>query len=383
LKIFFVAIENRVFLGSAASLNLLGHQTLYIYPICKKESQIGVSKPVTITIELFGRHSTEIKRLNLSLPSIMFLNNKRLKHISHRLECLNFKPDAFVTEGARTFYLSFMLSKLFKVPCILYIQSIRGLKFPAFVIHNAQYKEIIKTPLSIFSHIFQSYLADFCMASEPFTASVLERFNSRIKTLQPTYATFPTKKSRLTKILPNFPPYVLTILTVGRGIELTQLKIVLKIAKGLPKLKFIIVGTFKSDVEKIVLKYPDNVIFLGKIWDDNELRKLYQNAICVISPILLRAQSNRFFEALYYGKALITTSNCTFFYKGLISGKHIIIEDEFDKYIDHIRKIAYDRDFKVMLEHGAEDFFETTFSPIKHAKRLETLLFQIIHGSKQ
>jgi len=337
---------------------------------------------------LFEGLKVKLTGLQWILHSKNTLSRMWALELKELLSRMGFKPDIVVTRGAANFYVGFFISKFFKTPLVLHIASIRGLKFPAFVIYKKQYSELIRAPLSITHHILQCNVANATILSEWFTYSVLRKFTCKpLFVIEPTFALrMSSDKVKSDNIQIPSKPYALSLIsgyriTSNEALETEQFKILLNIAAQVHDIPFVVVGVSPEEAITVQKRIPENVIFTGRINDDNLLRYIYENACVVVNPILLRSQSNRFLEALFYGKTIITTSLCTSFYKGLRNLNHVIIEDDFARYPYWIRKLFKNSRMRQKIEKGASQYFSLIFSPIRHGKLFHRVLEWVLESS--
>lgn len=121
-------------------------------------------------------------------------------------------------------------------------------------------------------------------------------------------------------------PYVLTTISLGGGkfaslIELYYFKLVILLAKFLPELNFIVVGSSMVDVRQIdnTLNFPENLHVIGRVYGTS-YRQLLLNATAVLAFILLPGNSNRVMESIAYGKPTIVSKIAQVCHPGL---KHL------------------------------------------------------------
>lgn len=103
------------------------------------------------------------------------------------------------------------------------------------------------------------------------------------------------------------PPRVFTILFVGRLIKKKGVRLVIKLAATLPKIRFQIIGT--GPEAHYIINHPQpNLEFIGKI-ENLQLPKFYQQASLLIQPALYPEGFSRvFLEALSSGLPVIASN---------------------------------------------------------------------------
>ncbi|NHV11964.1 MAG: glycosyltransferase family 4 protein [Candidatus Verstraetearchaeota archaeon] len=381
----YVGNEHLTSFGTLASLSLLKDQVLFLDVNYSKvkEKEDYLIKQMQLNVALSNGLVVRLNGLTCYLGSKTLPSRTIMSKLYNVLLSLNFRPDIVVTRSARTFYVGLFLSKIFKVPLVLHVASIRGLKFPAFITYNKQYSELFRAPLSVIHHVFQSYISDATIFSERFSYETFKKMVYKpLFVVESVFAQYiePISKE-LNYSIPISKQYALSINSGRRGVDPTQLKILIYIAKHVKEVNFVIVGISAKDAFDIIQKpLPDNLIFVGRM-SSSYLRPLYINASVVVNPILLKAQSNRFLEALFYRKAIITTSECTFFYKNLKHEQHVIIEDDFTNYPYWVRKIINDHELRHKLETGAGEYLAKFLSPERHGRLFHFILEWVLQNN--
>jgi glycosyltransferase involved in cell wall biosynthesis len=125
-----------------------------------------------------------------------------------------------------------------------------------------------------------------------------------------------------------------------------------QVAKKIKDISFYVVGTARNDIPEFASKVPANLILIGKVSDDVLSSLLYQKADAVIVPSFKPGNSNRILEAMFYSKAILTTSVMCKYHLGLIRGVNVLAEDDFNKYPQLINALVYDNNLRRRLERN-------------------------------
>jgi len=369
-------------LGSAAALAIKGHNVVHIIysedlfqsftKIIQVEVHDGLPVPITqITIPVIRQETVggrKIRPLRIS-ASVLAL----LKDIS---------PEVIVTHP-ECWMVARSISKKLHVPLVFYSMNIRALVLFSWLLLYHKYSELLSAPFSCIYSIVLAHRSDFTVASGKRIAKLLRFFGVRkIAALRPPFARFRFLSKKTDIELPE--SYILTITSLSRvrnvKVDLEILQTVMNIARRLPDVPFVIVGTSISDLETLgkASIVPDNVRLVGKIVDDNLLGLIYKKASCILCPIRYPTISNRVHEALFYQRPIIMTKTIADFYGGLVDGTHCIIEEDFDMWPAKIRRLISDNNMKEKLETGAKSYYDKEFSPERHALNLEQILNYVV-----
>ncbi len=380
MRILYMGSELRNLLGSAGALSGRGHDVFYIN--LSENSLTHTLNIEEVNVELHEGIPLQTKRINIPFIERKNIVERKIKPTNIAGSVLAFLEellfDVIISKGDH-WPIAHVISTKLQIPLILYLMDIRGLKFLSFVRFAHKYAEILHAPLSIVYNVVLSYLSDFTVLTSKRIEGILRSAGvQRTAVSRPPYVRF--QFSPQSRKIESLRPEVLTIATLSRRgnveVDLAIVKIVLAIARRMPDLLFVVVGTSLEDLKKFREDFTacENVKFIGKILNDDLLSLLYRKTTCVLCPIIVPGFSNRLNEAFFYGKPIITTKIIADYYDGLISGKHCIVEDEFNKWPAIIHSLFDDRYLREELEVGAQSYHDKFFSPQKHALLLERII---------
>jgi len=135
----------------------------------------------------------------------------------------------------------------------------------------------------------------------------------------------------------------------------------------------VLAGSTLEDWKRVFphIKPPKNLHIVGRGFGDELLVKLYQKAEIIVLPITFLSISNRFLEALFYGRPIITTSYAKYLHPELIHERHIYITDNVVK--DTIRLLKSGHMLKT-LEQGAREAYARFFSTKRNIEAIKRLV---------
>ncbi|MEM0051312.1 MAG: glycosyltransferase [Desulfurococcaceae archaeon] len=148
----------------------------------------------------------------------------------------------------------------------------------------------------------------------------------------------------------------------SRKIDEKVVKILYYIAKENPKVNVVILGSNDYEVKAVLRRdLPQNLISLGLITHDTVIEHVYRLSDLVVVPVRFKSVSMRLLEALFYGKAILTTSATREMFPDLINLYHVYISDDFHSY-PYIIDSLFARDLINVLEEGAKKAWKKFFS---------------------
>lgn len=193
----------------------------------------------------------------------------------------------------------------------------------------------------------------------------------------------------LSKILDsniNNSDYLFCILDVksksGFKTENFLFRILIGIAIKNPGLKIMIIGTSIQDIRSLynAIALPDNLVFLGKVYSDLLIEKIYENSKLIIAPILYGATiSNRLLEAFYYNKPILTNTTTKLVFPELEHRKDVYFSDDYENYGEIVRKLINDDMLLQQLKIGSKNAFEKWFS----SERCGSLMKNVIEKNTE
>jgi glycosyltransferase involved in cell wall biosynthesis len=142
-------------------------------------------------------------------------------------------------------------------------------------------------------------------------------------------------------------------------------------------LDVVLAGSTYEDWRRVFpsLSPPKNLHIIGRGFDDYTLAKLYRKARLVVVPITNRNISNRLLEALFYGKAIVTSEVVKFIHPELLHNVHAIYTG-WDTIVDDVAKIVKDDEQIERLEKGAKVVYRTMFSTSQNIKFIKKILLK-------
>jgi hypothetical protein len=211
-----------------------------------------------------------------------------------------------------------------EVPIVLRLWSIRAAK----VVNNLQlgcYQDLLIYLPSIIANLFYISGSTYAMALDNVTYMFARKtyppLINRLIKVYPPYGSITTERSESTSMPRDARFYISEVIERGdyifgftvlskRGVYLRaeakpQAEVLYLIAKKLD-VDVVLAGSTLEDWKRVFpdIKPPKNLHIIGKGFDDRFLAKLYRNARMVVLPITFLSISNRFLEALFYGKPL-------------------------------------------------------------------------------
>lgn len=369
-------------LGSAAALAIKGHDVFHV----KSSESSFQSFTRRIEVEVNEGLPVSINQINIPVIRQRSVAGRKIRPqgVSASVLALlkELSPDVIISH-TECWMLARSISKKLRVPLVFYSMKIRTLELFAWLRLYHKYSDILRAPFSGIYNIALAERSDFTIASRKSIEKFFRYFGARrVATLCPPFARFRFLEKELDIELPE--SYVLIITTLSRGsnveIDLEAFRIVTNIARKIPYVPFVVVGTSITDLTNLgkAFMVPDNVQLVGKIFDDNLLGRIYKKASCILCPIRFPAISNRVHEAFFYRRPIVMTKTIADFYGGLVDGEHCIIEEDFGKWPAKVRRIISDNYLREKLEAGAERYYTKVFSPERHALVLEQILNYVV-----
>ncbi|MGQ7870529.1 glycosyltransferase family 4 protein [Sunxiuqinia sp. sy24] len=149
-----------------------------------------------------------------------------------------------------------------------------------------------------------------------------------------------------------------------------------KLHKQYPNLKFYVAGRNAPEWLQAKLHYK-NVIFLGEIEDAYTF--MNSKAIMVVPLLSGSGMRVKIIEGLALGKAIVST---TIGAEGIAvqKGKHILLVDDADEFIQTISQLIGNRDLYDQLCKNAIDFIHEKFDNLAIAESLIDFYKQHLHG---
>ena len=152
-----------------------------------------------------------------------------------------------------------------------------------------------------------------------------------------------------------------------------------KIATKLKDIQFIITGVNNSSVKSHEI--PNNIKFTGYLQEE-KFRETVQESALVILPLISGSGiQTKMLEALFMGKAIITTSVIAYEFPNLTNGKEAIIEDNPERFATHIQTLMRDKKLREYLGKNAREYYNKNFAPEIALNFLEDYIEKIARKS--
>jgi glycosyltransferase involved in cell wall biosynthesis len=279
-----------------------------------------------------------------------------------------------------------------EVPIFLRLWSIRAAKV-VNNLHLGCYQDLFIYLPSIIPNLFYISGSTYAMALDNVTYVFARRTyfllttNKLIK-VYPPYGFITTERSKNTSMPTDARFYIPEVVEHGdyilgftvlskRGVYLRaeakpQAEALYLIAKKLD-VDVVLAGSTLEDWKRVFpdIKPPKNLHMIGKGFDDRFLAKLYRNARMVVLPITFLSISNRFIEALFYGKPIVTTIYAKYLHPELIHGQHIYVSNNI---VQDVKKLLKLEEVLKSLEQGAKEAYTMFFSTKHNLKVLRSIL---------
>jgi len=354
--------DTRLILSSLGALALGGYEVVHLYltPNKPREPHIIIvtdgKKKVSIkVIEIFSG-------VDENSWIGWFKCHKLIDDVTNQLYK---KPGAIICERRSIFTLCLRLSKYFKVPLILRIDSLKSF----WALKRARYTKnmipVLKAPFAIASYVLMAKYADYGICVTKVLERKLRRLGIKnVTTIEPTYLTIPEKNTCVSDFkLDLDKDYVI--------ISTKDYKVIKSIASKTPDLRYIIIG--ETPHKSVIEGLPKNIVWAGII-PDQKLIQLYKNALCtIIYRPWLSGISMTLIETLYYGRPCIINSAAL----NLMNDEDIegvLTVDDVSTWLTLLKKFQNDKSFKSLLETAARRFFEKKFSPEVYVTKMTNIL---------
>jgi hypothetical protein len=362
MKVLSISNEIRPGFSFAASMTLCGHKVLHIH--ISSFSRLPSLKSAMVELDA-GTVSLKF----IELPANFYRSKEFVEKISNIIE----EFDVIVSTSLPVFG-KFPINKLRK-PLVLrfynvgFFDIVNQLKTPRIFFEMLPYYIRINR---------QALLSTLLVAHSNYVAKFLkERLVLRrpVNFVYPTYAKVffhnedHVKNDAIIGILEDArkKPIVLGIAQLWRSnfsrrIDEKVVKILYYIARKNPKINVVMLGSNDVEVKAVLRRdLPQNFISLGLITHDTIIEHVYRLSDLVVVPVRFKSVSIRLLEALFYGKAILTTSATRELFPDLINLYHVYTSDDFHSY-PYIIDSLFARGLINVLEEGAKEAWKKFFS---------------------
>lgn len=153
-----------------------------------------------------------------------------------------------------------------------------------------------------------------------------------------------------------------------------------KAAITLKDIQFIVTGVNHISVSS--QEIPCNMKFAGYLSDEKFSETVRGSALIILPLISGSGLQTKMLEALYLGKAIITTSVIAREFPNLINGREAIIEDNPENFVAHIQTLIKDKKLREYLGKNAREYYNKNFAPDRALNLLEDYMEKIVKKSR-
>ncbi len=155
--------------------------------------------------------------------------------------------------------------------------------------------------------------------------------------------------------------------------------LIVKAATRLKDIQFIVTGVDHISVRLQAI--PGNVKFTGYLPAEKFQETIQESAMIILPLISGTGIQTKMLEALYYGKAIITTSVIASEFPNLMNGQEAIIEDDPEKFITHMQTLMKDKKLREYLGKNAREYYNKNFARERALSLLENYIEKIVRKS--
>ena len=181
-----------------------------------------------------------------------------------------------------------------------------------------------------------------------------------------------------TKAFQNNGSYVLFYSNSYVGASIAIL-LIAKIAAKLKDIQFIVTGV--NNIPLTSQEIPGNIRFTGYLPAEKFRETVQESALIILPLISGTGIQAKMLEALYSGKAIITTSVIACEFPNLTNGREAIIEDNPENFATHIQTLMRDRKLRESLGRNAREYYNKNFAPEIALNFLEDYIEKIVRKS--
>jgi len=371
LLVYDKSLYSRHELGYVASLKLHGFEPL-----------------IVLIDETCGRSCGLLKErieVNGGVVEVPIVRVQTIEAGSHLLK--KFTSEAVVSLPRKPFAYAWRISRRLKVPLIARFWSIRALKIVDNLRYGA-YGELLLFYPSLALNILEAALSDYAIVVDHPMYEVLRLSVGRVVKIYPPAGFRPGALEKdVVERVRELEPYAIAVTVLSkRG---PYLKFEAKphallfygLAKAIPDLNFILVGSTKEDFVRVFPelrdKIPPNLYFVGRGFSDTTLKELYRGALLSVNYISNRNISNRLLEALALGVPVVVNSMALKIYPELSSS--LLIADSVEEYQKMILRTANDDEFRLEVVKKQREAYLRYFSPRLNFHATKSLVEALKH----
>ena len=155
--------------------------------------------------------------------------------------------------------------------------------------------------------------------------------------------------------------------------------LIAKIAAKLKDIQFIVTGINNIPVRP--QEIPGNIKFTGYLPEEKFRETVQESALIILPLISGTGLQTKMLEALFMGKAIITTSVIACEFPNLTNGKEAIIEDNPENFATHIQTLMREKKLREYLGKNAREYYNKNFAPEIALNFLEDYIEKIVRKS--
>jgi len=249
------------------------------------------------------------------------------------------------------------------------------------------YEDVFLFTFSLIANFYyilsSTYAITVDHATYAFAKRVYNIVANRVLKVYPPYGSILSLEGRESKQIPEIIDrggYILSFTVLSKKgaylkFEAKPHAIVLYLLAKKANFDVVLAGSSYEDWKLVLpsLRPPKSLHIIGRGFSDSAIAKMYRNALLVVSPITNRNISNRLLEALFYGKATITTEVVRFIHPELKHEKHIYVST-WDTIVEDSLNVLRNEEMLKMLEHGAKEAYAKFFSTKHNIEVVRRLL---------
>ena len=152
--------------------------------------------------------------------------------------------------------------------------------------------------------------------------------------------------------------------------------LIAKIAAKLKDIQFIITGI--NNIPVRLDEIPVNIKFTGYLPEEKFRETVQESALIILPLISGTGIQTKMLEALYMGKAIITTSVIAREFPNFTNGQEAIIEDNPENFVTHIQTLMKDKKLREYLSKNAREYYNKNFAPEIALNFLEDYIQKIV-----
>ena len=365
------SLYSRHELGYVASLRLHGFKPLIILIDEACEKNCGLLKE---RVEVDGR-----------IVEVPIVRVRGVKAGSRLLK--RFSPEVVISLPRKPFLYAWRIHGRLRIPLIVRFWSIRALKIIDNLRYGA-YGDLLLFLPSLASNILEATLSDYAIVIDHPMYKALKMGVKRVVKIYPPAGYRPgTLEKDVMESVCELEPYAIAVTVLSKHGPYLKFEakphalLFYALAKAIPDLNFILVGSTKEDFVRVFPelrdKVPPNLYFVGRGFSDTTLKELYKGALLSVNYISNRNISNRLLEALALGVPVVVNSMALKIHPELSSS--LLVADSMEEYKKMVLKTANDDGFRREVVKRQREAYLRYFSPRLNFHATKSLLEALKH----